>query len=504
MFNNAVAPRDQFIAAVSRNNLPEIVHLLKSGVSPNIIIDKRRLWTAVDIAQAEENDELLALLIAHGGKLKPIQHARSSSSALDNANSSKRAAKSMDALDGFSSQSQARLGGVSSGSSSTNQAESKRDQFIKVVKSNLIDELSKIIPNLGNTNFFIDEEKNTALHHACKTRNKRMAELLVSSNSTRIDLKNKANKTPVDIAIDSENSEILNALKNHKDFQRLVTNYFIDAISRKDRQKVIFLSNQFDFLELSKLDLALDDQDFDYFKELISKGSKPTYNHVKQALMINDVRFIELIAKQEGGLNLIDPDTQENILIVLARQNKWNGVHAVVKVRPTNALDPYGYTNLLLLALVQRNELMVRALLDAKTPLTCLYGEEGQKLLKAIRDERTKGLAAPLVSAGNEERAKGDVASLITDHLIKAAASDPQLTTYINTNLAKIPEGLQDYFIDSLSAAQFDDVVITPHGTSYDRNILRECLEQDARDPETREPLQVNSLLPNRVVTELI
>ena len=50
----------------------------------------------------------------------------------------------------------------------------------------------------------------------------------------------------------------------------------------------------------------------------------------------------------------------------------------------------------------------------------------------------------------------------------------------------------------------FDDAVITPYGTTYERTAIVTALSHNQEDPLTRQPLTVTQLVPNRVITEAV
>ena len=50
----------------------------------------------------------------------------------------------------------------------------------------------------------------------------------------------------------------------------------------------------------------------------------------------------------------------------------------------------------------------------------------------------------------------------------------------------------------------FEDAVITPYGTTYDRAAIVTALRHSREDPLTRQPLSESQLVPNRGITEAV
>ena len=50
----------------------------------------------------------------------------------------------------------------------------------------------------------------------------------------------------------------------------------------------------------------------------------------------------------------------------------------------------------------------------------------------------------------------------------------------------------------------FEDAVITPYGTTYDRPAIVTALRHNPEDPLTRQPLTEAQLVPNRVIAEAV
>ena len=50
----------------------------------------------------------------------------------------------------------------------------------------------------------------------------------------------------------------------------------------------------------------------------------------------------------------------------------------------------------------------------------------------------------------------------------------------------------------------FEDAVITPYGTTYERTAILTALRHKQEDPLTRQPLAVAQLVPNKVIAEAV
>ena len=50
----------------------------------------------------------------------------------------------------------------------------------------------------------------------------------------------------------------------------------------------------------------------------------------------------------------------------------------------------------------------------------------------------------------------------------------------------------------------FEDAVITPYGTTYERSAIVTALRHHQEDPLTRQPLTEAQLVPNRVIAEAV
>ena len=50
----------------------------------------------------------------------------------------------------------------------------------------------------------------------------------------------------------------------------------------------------------------------------------------------------------------------------------------------------------------------------------------------------------------------------------------------------------------------FEDAVITPYGTTYERTAVVAALHHNREDPLTRQSLTVAQLVPNRVIVEAV
>lgn len=305
---------------------------------------------------------------------------------------------------------------------------SPRAQFIHSVQHNLLGELRTLISEGMNPNIFIDDHRNTALHHACTTGNTDMVEALMSAHTTLIQMRNEQGKNAVDLAIEKRNIAILNQFRLHKHFKQSVNYAFWSAVQHDDLESAQFI-----------------------------------LNHLE--------------------VDVVAPPALAKPLLALARQKKWAIVKLVVERYPTNALDACGYSELLIEALAQRHSNMVDVLLTAKTPLHCLYGNEKELRLNDLDEEGHTKIAVSLV---------------------RASASDLTLQHHIKAQIAILPVTLQEYFVDPLGATQFTKPMIAPQGGTYQRSEIQHWLEKNATNPNTREPLTVDELLPNHAISQLI
>ena len=59
-------------------------------------------------------------------------------------------------------------------------------------------------------------------------------------------------------------------------------------------------------------------------------------------------------------------------------------------------------------------------------------------------------------------------------------------------------------FLCPITCEAFEDPVITPYGTTYERDAIEAVLQHDNRDPITRQPLAIDKLVPNRALKEAL
>lgn len=77
-------------------------------------------------------------------------------------------------------------------------------------------------------------------------------------------------------------------------------------------------------------------------------------------------------------------------------------------------------------------------------------------------------------------------------------------TLYQRIRCAKAAPLDPECFCDPITYKVMDDPVMTPHGTSYERDTIVRIINEQGTDPFTRESLSIDQLVPNRQLADAI
>ncbi|WP_131783703.1 ankyrin repeat domain-containing protein [Legionella gresilensis] len=242
---------------------------------------------------------------------------------------------------------------------------------------------------------------------------------------------------------------------------------------------------------ISPLHLAIEKKGWEIIERFIelNKGNEEEYNYffqiLYQAAKLHQTDLIKILLQNKTYNELVN---KESIVEKAAKLNIWECVIAIVEQYSTDTFDTWHYDNVLLDAVKQNKLNVVKALLNAGSPMLCFSSIEGTTCLEIIMQnkEQNSDMISLLLQAGKNRTPS------VSFHLQSILAKSQNLSD-------RLPEEISEFFEDTINFEDIAEPYITPQGKTYSKETITQC----QNDPETNESLK-GKLIPNVLVADLL
>lgn len=314
----------------------------------------------------------------------------------------------------------------------------------------------------------LDENMNTALHYAVASNNRDSVILLVR-HKARLDIRNKAGLTPIDIIMNNKAWTLLSDI--------------IGACPPEERSSELMN-------KLCSILYTLPEDDRLYVLHILMiSGVSPNTSFddnentgLHKAILANDEIMIGFFIRNNARVDVKNKNSLDPVELAI-QNSSWNCIVAIVRnirLKGAEAVESnIDSLNRIMIAAMRANKSVVieELMLDDRLNLNYFKTHEGETLFRTMLADKQYAELIQLLL----EKCKTDV---IRNMVLKTCA---------------LPDELSEVFEDPVNNEEARDPVLTPQGSTYERSFAAGLTQ----DPMTRSPLSSADLIPNRLYLNL-